>query len=307
MASGVEDNGTAEDSIHTELKFLVKDPKHEHEKPYHLRYDTGGAIPKTNMENESRPVEIHNFRPFQDSPSFDEYGFSLMNTGLRFTAADFHNEKKVEELFWPAIQKLIWKTFPNAAEIKLLEHGLRKRHANFPDVTEEESSEVTQPATLVHIDFSYESAVRTAQAAFKMSPVQYRRLVTVKLVTQRDFESSCFETEMYSFWKSFQGPGNDWPLALCDSRTIDYVAETIAADVVFYNSFTENERVSYSPNHEWYYFKDLRDDEIIMHRQTDSDIPGGGGVAHSSFFNPKADKDALPRASFELRAFVFFT
>ena len=100
-------------------------------------------------------------------------------------------------------------------------------------------------------------------------------------------------------------------------------------DVVYHNRFTENESLYYSPNHKWYYFKDLGDDEVILFQQTDSTIEGGGGklysfptsvsnchamysdqfitgVAHVSFFNPKADKNAAPRASIELRAFVFY-
>ena len=85
------------------------------------------------------------------------------------------------------------------------------------------------------------------------------------------------KTHMYSVWKSFQGPGNDWPLALCDFRTIDHNSETITADVVFVNRFTENQRLYYSPRHKWYYYKDLGQDEVIMFRQTDSDIEGGGG------------------------------
>jgi hypothetical protein len=86
-----------------------------------------------------------------------------------------------------------------------------------------------------------------------------------------------FETQPYSFWKSFQGPGNDWPLALCDWRTIDYDSESITADVVYYNRYTENERLYYSPEHRWYYFKDLGHDEVIMLRQTDSNLQGRGG------------------------------
>jgi len=109
-----------------------------------------------------------------------------------------------------------------------------------------------------------------------------------------------------NFWKSFQVPGNDWPLALCDYRTIDYSSETITADVVFHDKFTENERVYYSPRHNWYYFKNLGKDEAIMFRQTDTQLEGGGGVAHTSFYNPKAGENAAPRASIELRAFVFF-
>ena len=44
-----------EDSIHTEIDYLAKDPKHEHEKPYEIRYDTGGLIPERNMVSIGSP------------------------------------------------------------------------------------------------------------------------------------------------------------------------------------------------------------------------------------------------------------
>lgn len=80
-----------------------------------------------------------------------------------------------------------------------------------------------------------------------------------------------------SFWKSLQGPGNDWPLALCDRRSLNHQEDMITADVVYHNRFTENEFVYYNPKHKWYYVKDLKDDEIIMFVQQDSDIELGGG------------------------------
>jgi len=64
---------------------------------------------------------------------------------------------------------------------------------------------------------------------------------------------------------------------MCDSRTIDHASQTIAADVVYHNRFTETLKVYHSPDHEWYYVKDLGDDEAIMFLQKDSDIEGGGG------------------------------
>jgi hypothetical protein len=33
----------------------------------------------------------------------------------------------------------------------------------------------------------------------------------------------------------------------------------------------------YSAEHTWYYFKDLRDDEVILFRNSDSTIENGGG------------------------------
>ena len=45
-------------SIETNLSYLIKDPKHEHEKPYTVNYDTGGVIPRTNTKNESKLVVV---------------------------------------------------------------------------------------------------------------------------------------------------------------------------------------------------------------------------------------------------------
>lgn len=78
------------------------------------------------------------------------------------------------------------------------------------------------------------------------------------------------------------------------------------ADVVYSDRFTENERLYHEDGFKWYWFKDLQDDEFIIFRQSDSSVEGGGGVMHSSFANPYADKDARPRESIELRAFIFW-
>lgn len=111
-----------EDFIHTEITYLVKDPKHENEKPYDIRYDTGGVIPNTNMASESRPVLIRNFRPLQTSESFEEYGFSSAKIDCPLTTREFENEKKVEVLYYPVIEKLLRQEFPDAGEIRMLEH-----------------------------------------------------------------------------------------------------------------------------------------------------------------------------------------
>jgi len=79
----------------------------------------------------------------------------------------------------------------------------------------------------------------------------------------------------------------------------------------------------YSLEHRWFYYKDLTEDEVLMFQQTDSLATDGGGkkavfrrgcmltnlsigVPHVSFGNPDADRDAVPRSSIEVRAFVFF-
>lgn len=86
------------------------------------------------------------------------------------------------------------------------------------------------------------------------------------------------QIDIQSFWLAFQGPGNDWPLALCDCRTINYSTDAVEANLRYNNNGKdiESTRFYYSSEHKWYYFKDLGSDEILMFRQTDSSLEGGG-------------------------------
>ncbi|KAG4418992.1 hypothetical protein IFR04_007853 [Cadophora malorum] len=274
----------SEDFITTEVLYLVRDPRYHEEKPYAIAYDAGGMIPQTNMTNESFPIQIQNVRNLQVPNSFDDFGFAVAKLDDKWTAAQFRDEIIVKERFYPQVERILKKQFPDAIAVRVIEHNLRKRDMRFSGT--EEISETVQPATCVHADYSLEAAEKTARAFYK--DVEFGRLATI------------------NFWTSFQGPGNDWPLALCDYRTIDYDTEAIAADRVYHNRFTENQRYYHSPEHKWFYVKDLGADEVLMFRQTDSSLEGGGSVAHTSFNNPKADSDAAPRESIELRAFVFF-
>jgi hypothetical protein len=115
----------AEDAVQTELSYLIEDPKHENEKPYVLRYDSGGLIPNTNMTNVSKPIKIHNFRPLQKPHSFKDYGFSLEKLDCALTDAEYYDEMKVKDLYYPAIVKLLRQEFPDASDIKFLEHEVR--------------------------------------------------------------------------------------------------------------------------------------------------------------------------------------
>lgn len=113
-----------EDSIHTEIDYLVKDPKHEHEKPYEIRYDTGGLIPERNMVDVTTPVVVYNFRPLQSPESFNTYGFTSEKINCVLTPAEFDDDEKVREVYYPTIEKLLRIMFPDASDIKILEHGV---------------------------------------------------------------------------------------------------------------------------------------------------------------------------------------
>jgi len=108
-------------SIKTNLSYLIKDPGHEHEKPYTVNYDTGGVIPRTNTKNESKPVVVQNFRDIQDARSFEEYGFGSVKIDSALASAEFNDEARVEEVYYPAVKKVLWEMFPDATRIETLD------------------------------------------------------------------------------------------------------------------------------------------------------------------------------------------
>ncbi|KAI1427253.1 hypothetical protein F5Y12DRAFT_783380 [Xylaria sp. FL1777] len=284
MDRQMEISVVGEGDVTTEILYLQRDTKWEHEQPYEMRYQAKEDFPFTNAAHEARTVNIRDFRAVQGAQNYEDYGFSIANTECPLTPSEFADDNKVESMFYPVARRLLEKMFPDAAEIRILEHTFRKRDVQFLGESDN-GFDTIQPATAVHIDYSPRSVVRLA-SAFDIDPGKYTRFSTVNV------------------WKSVQGPGNDWPLGLCDRRTIHHESEAIAADVVFPNRYIENMRLYSSPRHAWYYVKDLKDDECIVFHQLDSD--GTGGVAHASFRNPKSDHDAAPRASIELRAYLFY-
>jgi hypothetical protein len=111
--------------IATELSYLTKNPKFEHEKPYTINYDTGDTIPRTNITNETNPVSICNFRPLQNDQSFEDYGFTCTTLDCALAPAEFNNRTRVKQEYYPAVTKVLWRMFPNASRVEILEHGVR--------------------------------------------------------------------------------------------------------------------------------------------------------------------------------------
>lgn len=69
-----------------------------------------------------------------------------------------------------------------------------------------------------------------------------------------------------------RGPSNDWPLALCDFRTIDLEHDTIANDIVVAHGdgCIENSLLHYNEAHQWYYKSNMDVEDLIVFRQADS-------------------------------------
>jgi hypothetical protein len=113
---------------------------------------------------------------------------------------------------------------------------------------------------------------------------------------------------LYQTWRVLSDPPQDFPLAICDWRTVasddivplEYHVGTDGSDVTF-----RSQGSRHSDRHEWWYFPDLMVDELVLFVGFDSSRPDVPSSLHVSFEDPTV-RDPVPRASIETRFFGLF-
>jgi hypothetical protein len=125
-----------------------------------------------------------------------------------------------------------------------------------------------------------------------------------------DFDLAAYRRwAMYNVWRAITPPPQDFPLAVCDARsvsptdevTVTAVTEELQGDIV-------HDTMSYvhNPRHRWYYFPDMTIDEVIVFKSGDSDSRGAARVPHTAFTDPTCSPGVPTRASVEMRALAVF-
>ncbi len=113
----------------------------------------------------------------------------------------------------------------------------------------------------------------------------------------------------YNLWRTLTPPPQDFPLALCDLRTIR--EEHLVRGLSSGNAVNRGQEVEFylslfDPGQRWCYFSNLTRDEVLVFQQYDSAASGPSGVLHTAFRDPSCTKPSTTRVSVEARAYVFF-
>ncbi len=256
------------------------------------RFTAPGASINTGSY-ESHTVPIRNGRPVQGTFRTDTHGFEI--APHRSAVVDFTDKAEVDAVYLPEVIGFI-KERTGADEV--VPRGAVLRRSAAP------AEHASQPqAALVHIDYGPEGAEMTAPRVyaehFPDGP-GYRRALAA------------------SFWRVFSPPPQDWPLALCDFRSlrddeglpnqlyfVDRIPDDPFAEVDESKMITSGSEFVYSPEHEWWYFPDMTRDEVLFFVFHDSDHSQAWRVLHSAFRDPTVDTP-VPRHSIEVRTFAFF-
>jgi hypothetical protein len=162
------------------------------------------------------------------------------------------------------------------------------------------------PAGEAHVDFTTPTAKMVAERMYRLAHPDgpgYSRFI-------------CF-----SLWRALSPAPQDWPLALCDGRSVrdDEGTRNTKVDVdviptgdaLFAPIEGEEDMVAatifhHSPDHRWYYYPDMTADEVIFIKFHDSDHSRTWRAPHTAF-SDKARPGAIERKSMEFRAVAYFT
>ncbi|WP_138732265.1 CmcJ/NvfI family oxidoreductase [Modestobacter excelsi] len=243
---------------------------------------------------EKRPVSIRDGRPVQDSFALDVQGFVLVDH--RSAVTDFTDPAQLEGVYVPEVCRFVQEQL---GADQVLSRGWELRRSVAPA-----EHGAQPPAGGVHVDYAPDHVpgmvARAYTRHFPDGPGFRRAVVT-------------------STWRVFSPPPQDWPLALCDSRTTaaddgapitTYFVDELPADpfgpVEHLRPVGSSWKVRYSPAHVWWYFPGMTRDEVLLIKLGDTGRGGAWAAPHAAFPDPAA-QGAVPRHSIELRTFAYFS
>lgn len=231
---------------------------------------------------ETRVMPIRDGRAFAGRLDLDVQGFVLVDHPTQ--VMDFFDLEELQRVYYPEAIELV-KRVSGASRVVLFDHTLRSG-----DEDEREARLIREPVLSAHNDYTEWSG-----------PQRVRDLLPDEAETLLERRFAIIQV-----WRSIAHPILRNPLAIADARSV--AAEDLSVSERRYpDRVGQTYRLSYNPAHQWYYFSAMRRNEALVFKVFDSKKDGRSRfVPHTSFENPLAPADALPRRSIEVRTLAFF-
>ena len=165
-----------------------------------------------------------------------------------------------------------------------------------------------QPAAAAHVDQTNKAAVDRVR----------------RHVPEEAEERLKKRFQIINLWRPISHPAFDWPLALCDFRSVKPTENTFPVSLLYPDREGETMGVKYSPDYQWKYLYGMTPEEIVLIKWSalfsylscifsefcSYDSLQDGSVAlftpHTAFEDPNTPSDAPLRESIEIRALVFY-
>lgn len=257
---------------------------------------------------EGHRVTVRDARPLQSMFTLDVQGFVLAERPSQ--VRDFFDRDQVERLYPNEVIDIV-RSLTGATRVATL--GWMVRTSG--DVARHQRASgsggythrggVQPPAGEAHVDFTPTRAESLARAVYE------KTFPDGKGFTR--FIAS-------SLWRAFSPPPQDCPLALCDARSVRpdegipntmFVVDKLPDEPAMLGEMPDEASAPaaaifhYSPAHRWWYFSNMRRDEVLMFKFHDSDRTRALRTPHTAFQDPSF-AEAQPRESIEMRTIAYF-
>ncbi|KAH0826053.1 hypothetical protein J3R83DRAFT_7339 [Lanmaoa asiatica] len=267
------------------LKYFL--PPTDGSRPYsNINADSVTGKHGHNWVEDHYVVDIENVRGSADEYKLDNAGFQFGKEASKHTR--FLDDKEIEAEYYPECVELI-KKLTGASSIVIFDHTIRRRRPDQAD----DSPQTRQPVTLVHVDQTTASSI--ARVHRHLPPSDAPALL------KRRFQ-------IINLWRPISHAALEWPLALCDFRSVDVKKDMMSVALVYPDREGETYGVKYNEAHKWKYMRGMEPDEFVLIKCFDSVQDGSVAILapHTAFQDPNSPEGAPLRESIEIRALVFY-
>ncbi|KAG6376596.1 hypothetical protein JVT61DRAFT_1578 [Boletus reticuloceps] len=249
-----------------------------------------------NWDKDPHVVDIENVRGSEDQYKLDNAGFQFGRQASKHTR--FLNDKEIEAEYYPECVELIKKltgassvVIFDQSELSLFSFGWRSIRCRRPGEADD-SPQKRQPVSLVHGDQTTASSIARV----------HRHLPSeAPALLKRRFQ-------ILNLWRPISNAALEWPLALCDYRSVDVNKDLVPVALIYPNHEGETFGVKFNEAHRWKFMRDMETDEFVLFKNFDSVQDGIVAVLtpHTAFEDPNSPEGAPLRQSIEIRALVFY-
>ena len=271
-------------SLQAKVEFLAK----RSERPIYYASSAGrDAAHEIDQPMSILPVEVEDARLRVDNDLKNEFGlhpsgFSLHKFPTR--VENFLDQSEVDSVYATEIEDFL-KATTGCYRVHIFDYTVR---ASDPELRE--LKQVREPASLVHNDYTSNSGFVCLQESLGEE---------AEMLARGRFQ-------ILNVWRPLVDPVADFPLALCDTRSLT-TADLVDAERRAPNHTGEIQLALHSDEQRWFYFSRMRPDEVLLFKTFDSIDAGVNPCSiHSAIRLPDAPADSKPRESIEARALVFY-
>lgn len=287
--AALDANGTAAPSaVSTTLNYF--NPPADGSVPYwKIDRDPVTGKEDVNWTRDVRTVHIEDIRGHEDEYKLDEAGFEYYIGSTALTRDDFGDDDAITRVYYPESEEYL-KKVTGATRVVLFDHTIRRHRPGEIDT----DAKKRQPVSQVHGD-------QTAKSA----RVRVRRHLPAE-DAERILDAGT-RFQIVNLWRPIGNPAIDYPLALCDFRSVDAASDLVPQRIIFATYEGQTLGVKYNEKHRWKYLRGMRPDEFVLIKCYDSAHPAVSLMTpHTAFVDPTTPTGTPHRESIELRALLFY-